>query len=397
MPSHVGPVFTEGHRVALLGLDDDIIYIWNFGGRLREIDLTSPPSVMQPQHPSPDPGTPRQRVGGVIMHPHMENVLFVALFASTGDSPNSDPVSGGAAPGHAVLQIHEFNGKTRTAIYTLDRFPNLTIDIQSRGPFNKVNAFGLYGVASGWNQDSSKRSFSCVHTGSVGFPCLALVTFNVFTKEFDVQCHHIPTSGPVTKDEWSRDRTVAWAFWNDQCNLWMTCVVDRIDEMSREAYGLPILTTRDCRIAALSATMSTPLYTTSRPSKAMGFNNEVIPLQRRRLEFAGGLRLLHLLGRAEFEPYGWQFNRSVTRLGLLDENQEPSGDRQQLGWSVIYALDSLGSFIEPMEQQDIDQYPVVDFNETVAVAGDDDFLLFFHENGYTVWSFWTGLPCRARV
>lgn len=360
VPEQFERCIAEGSSVLVVTRSAQL-YAWTFGGPLERIhlgglDCYQPGPVrvgglselpLQPH--SPTFYVPRReglllKEDGMlldfIIHPCLEAVLFVVTM-HTGNLVVHETDHG------KLVRSYPLHTVTKTSAASAERWRNVNEYLR----WEKCDSYGGYRLFSVYLGPDSELSPSDLQSQGEAFcTCgqttgLVSVCFNIYTRCFNVQCHHFLHSHgrldpmPTTFHLWSEKLYTGYV-------------------PSAMQTGMPVTALRCCPASQASVRNTPgggiPIYTPSEISHGL--------LARQQRSFPGKLS-----------------HRPDTR-------EEPDAWRRQVDFgldvTMTYASDSVRSHEVSLWNWD---KPSV--HQTQTLVGDDDFLIYMVDGVYTAWSF----------
>lgn len=348
LPSRIYRCKSEGECVSLI-TDDGAIFIWNFRGRSLQMDMSKPrdifASLAQPRHGDYQPSdndVPIEPTGSVILtrahidviiHPTEPGVYFVVTM---------NPMTGSHI---GTVSIHEYVDSKYSRTYKLDLPPH-KLAWQNQfflGVFSLLDCYpidphGTFIVAS-LTQSTADTA-----------PISISITFNVTKRDFSVLSQIIPLKAEQASSRRDLRRGVHSRIWRTQTTI-------SLSNLWELGYRVPLLT--------LSPPHKVPsLDRTKAGSLQLALANVeygLDPVRGKRISFRNMplttaiYQPCPLFSTKEFLP---------TQESHTDENYD--------GYVIPEATD-----MEELTQP----------STCRGICGDDDFLIVFGDDSYTVWSF----------
>jgi len=368
--------FTSGATVFLVSRRK--VYRWDFGKGF--------------QHSISLPKSPGRGVFMAIKHDADEAVSFLIDSEQIpGQRPDDDTYN---------VYIYEYHDDRHVRTYTIS---NMSGDPDpkrrnSRDHFpaypGRSNAFGQYNIPGSRRKGTkSVRGHDQSSHDSV--------FFNIHTKEVSLTTTQLP---PLAAPKWSLAGSVCMHlnYWHDQLVIGHEWPIG--DECGDLAGYFPILGVQRCEAAGPSDRdleyVGEVSYRTNRPS----VTNKVplyVPNRvggkcqsfRRRLYH----RLNSMLPEPEDNtPLEWydHVDQGVVEVYSDDKFHDTSWFQEHLNgaltWPHCRLRFGLNNGLRPINNHDRDHRSIPDGN--MILGGDDDFLVAFQREGYTVWSFHEDLP-----
>ncbi|KAH9904508.1 hypothetical protein F4778DRAFT_65300 [Xylariomycetidae sp. FL2044] len=353
----------EGETALFVCKTSDVFY-WKFGGPPQRIDMNRLDCYEQGRIISFSPGSeglarlsrvsmPRRTLYlrdsetfiDFIVHPTLPMTFFIITLSLRGAGR---------------LVVYEVSGGKMTGTYPLTD-PALfgaNMDIDGNLRWEKINSYGGYCLitATMWSGGSSMVDWESLGARVTACHCksttrgTASVCFNIYTKRFEILYHHWPHPGYTE-----------FHLWNGRM---ARMAVDSTSAKGGNTLS-ELMSIRHCADPGdlNDPKPSMPLYLTAPGSSSPSSSSPTSPEVRRR----------HSV-RAEDET-GFSDLKNVEFL--LDPYQQLSPTAK--GNAMIENLKNH----RPFSMRDI--------------KGDDDFLIFVHDEFYSVWSFADGIPAAKPV
>ncbi|KAL1898923.1 hypothetical protein Sste5346_003334 [Sporothrix stenoceras] len=355
LPAQMDTVQTLGKRICILA--DGHVYLWQFGGMLREVDMTG----LDEKYLQPD--VDGRLPSYFILDPVNEDVFYLGNFELD--------VGQMGRNGKLGFHLHMFDGlRYKETFSDYIHFDNYAFPLCLIEATVRRDARGLYSLAS-WRAGSGApgptRSVS--PTEVVGVASLA---FNIYTKTFSLSFWNLPPATPAYGRESSQ--LIRIHIWNDQ----LITIVDRYRDapQGKVRRAKPLLFAFDdeyseaARCSAARPFSEVPLYTSklddedSTENEDNNNNNFPSPPSDTHIkpELRQKVRFDELTpnspGQWLQDDDDWTKNKCLLRFAL--------------------DVDSSPSRADPYRPAHIGSY---------FMQGDDDFFVFRHGNEYTIWSF----------
>ncbi|KJR83866.1 uncharacterized protein SPSK_04017 [Sporothrix schenckii 1099-18] len=365
LPAQMDTVQTLGKRTCILA--DGHVYFWEFGGMLREVDM----SGLDEKHRQPD--VDGRLPSFFILDPVNEAVFYLGNFELDGGQMGRN--------GKLSFHLHMFDDLRYKETFSdhihFDNyaFPRCLIEATVRR-----NARGLYSLASWRAGSGAPGPTRSVSTGEV--VGVASLAFNIYTKTFSLSFFSLPPATPAAGREGAQ--LIRIHIWNDQ----VITIVDRYRDapQGKVLRSKPLLFAFDdeyseaARCSAAKPFSKVPLYTST------------VDDEDDMDEFESNSKSQDATGATSARPPQAHCNthvkpelRQQVRFDGLDPGTPGQWLQDDDDWTknnclLRFALDvdSSPSRADPYRPAHIGSY---------FMQGDDDFLVFRHDNEYTIWSF----------
>lgn len=358
VPEEFQRCVAEGSKVLII-TNTAVLYIWRFGGPLQPMST----STLGLYQPGPS------RMGGLVEVPLESHSPMLHITRRQGLSLNNTgmfldfilhPSAGNVVfvvtMHQGDLIVHEIEAAKLISSYSFHADMKTTVGqwqgIEEYLRWEKCNSYGGYclfstylGVDNGLSPSSlqSPDKPFCTCGQQMG---LVSVCFNIYTKAFQVKCHHFLPSGGLH----THLKPAAFHLWQNK--LYMSYAPQAM------RAGMPITALRSC-LAVQNGKQNTndskvPIYTMSEKTQGL--------LTRRKMTSHEDLSDLPE-SLAQWETWRRQvdFGLDITALCA----SESVRSRVQMLWN----------------------WGSPNIHQRQTIVGDDDFLLYVVDGAYTIWSF----------
>jgi hypothetical protein len=360
LPHRPSKVVTSGDVVGVIGTENASIYIWEFGGRLRQVDLAAPEKHAKKYLKTSSSRSWLDEVN-LILHPHDKEAFFlVVLLRRRRSQPPSE------RPLPPMVVVYEFENLQFKAplVPELSSVPTnrekdkMSLDCQ------RLNKYGLYSLVTVAGVNTEVNTSEVPTPEFKDYPAMITWTFNPHTKEFSQYRHAPPVTATHDPSRYTFTTDLHGVMahkWNDQCTIWTHHALRRmIGTGVCIIEDVPLLTLNDFTVTERQTDVTEVKMYTSTTTK------------------------FGQVSRRQALNFGQMIRQKIFHTGPVP----PVYDQYLPACGLSHAFDP-DKTTPTSRNPPWRRHPG---NKARYIYGDDEFLVFVRKYSYTVWAFQQGFP-----